>query len=79
LRVPQEMRARDTVDADFGATEPGDVFLSHVRASAIEAVCLLMAASFDFATLMSVVPWGRFAGMHHRFLREASASERRGL
>ena len=57
MRVAEEIRARDVmVDADFGETEPGEVFLSHVSASAIEAVCLLMIDSLDLETLMQVIP-----------------------
>lgn len=57
LRVPQEMRAGDRVaDADPGAAQAGGVFLSHVIARAIEAVCLLMVDSLDFETLMRVIP-----------------------
>jgi hypothetical protein len=57
LRGAEEIRARDVVvDADFSATDPGDVFLSHVSASAIEAVCLLMIDSLDLETLMKVIP-----------------------
>jgi len=53
LRLAEAVRARDKVaDAGFGATEPKDVFRSHVSASAIEAVCLLMADSLDLETLM---------------------------
>jgi hypothetical protein len=44
------------MDADLSASEPGEVFLSHVSASAIEAVCLLMIDSLDLETLMAVVP-----------------------
>jgi hypothetical protein len=56
LRVP-EMRTGDRVgDADPGAAQAGDVFLSHVSARAIEAVCLLMVDSLDFETLMSIIP-----------------------
>jgi hypothetical protein len=40
------------MDADLSASEPGEVFLSHVSASAIEAVCLLMIDSLDLETLM---------------------------
>jgi hypothetical protein len=41
------------VDADLGATEPGDVVFSHVSARAIEAVCLLMLDSLDLETLIA--------------------------
>ena len=63
------------VDADFSAPQSGDVFLSHVRASAIEAVCLLMIDSLDLETLMKVVPRRRFVGVDDRALRNASADE----
>jgi len=80
LRVAEEVRTRDVVvDADFGATEPGEVFLSHVSASAIEAVCLLMVDSFDLETLMKVIPRRRFVGVQNRPLRDASANERSSL
>ena len=67
--------ARDVVDADLGAAEPGDVFLSHVSASAIEAVCLLMIISLDLETLMKVCPGRRFVGMQIRSIRDAGANE----
>ena len=55
--VAEKVRARDVVvNADLGTTEPGEVFLSHVSASAIEAVCLLMIDSLDLETLMQIVP-----------------------
>ena len=63
------------VDADFGETEPGEVFLSHVSASAIEAVCLLMINSLDLETLMEVIPRRCFVGMHNRSLRDTCANE----
>jgi hypothetical protein len=76
LRVAEKVRARDVVvDADFGATEPGEVFLSHVSASAIEAVCLLMIDSLDLETLMKAFPRRRFVGMNNRSLRDAGANE----
>ena len=57
MRGAEEVRARDVVvDADFSAMEPEDVFLSHVSASAIEAVCLLMIDSLDLETLMKIIP-----------------------
>jgi hypothetical protein len=57
LRITAKVCARDVVvDADLDATEPGDVFLSHVSASAIEAVCLLMIDSLDLETLMKIIP-----------------------
>jgi hypothetical protein len=75
LRVAEEVRARDGVAAaGFGATEPGEVFRSHVSASAIEAVCLLMADSLDLETLMKVVPGRRFVGIDNRSLRDAGAN-----
>jgi hypothetical protein len=42
--------------ADFGAAQSEEVFLSHVSARAIEAVCFLMVDPFDLETLMQVVP-----------------------
>jgi hypothetical protein len=76
LRVTEEVRARDVVvNADLGAAEPGEVFLSHASASAIEAVCLLMIDSLDLETLMKVIPRRRFVGMNDRSLRDAGANE----
>jgi hypothetical protein len=54
------------VNAALGAAQPGEVFLSHVNARAIEAVCLLMADALDRETLMRVIPCRRFIGMHNR-------------
>jgi len=76
LRVAEKVGARDVVvNADLGATEPREVFLSHVSASAIEAVCLLMIDSLDLETLMTVIPRRRFVGMNDRSLRDAGANE----
>jgi hypothetical protein len=41
------------VNSGRGAALPTEVFLSHVIARAIEAVCLLMLASFDLETLIA--------------------------
>jgi hypothetical protein len=65
--MAEEMRACDmVVDTDLGASQPGEVFLSHVSASAIEAVCLLMIDSLDLETLMNVIPGRRFVGVNDR-------------
>jgi len=56
------------VDAGLGAAEPGEVLLSHVNASAIEVVCLLMIDSRDLETLIRLVPARRFAGTNDRAL-----------
>ena len=56
-RVPLAMRAGARLgNGDRGAPQTGEIFLSQISARAIEAVCLLMVASLDFETLMSVVP-----------------------
>jgi hypothetical protein len=44
------------VNSDPGAAQAADVFLSHVSARAIEAVCLLMVDSLDLETLMEIIP-----------------------
>ena len=70
LTVPEEIRCREmVVDADFSAPQSGDVFLSHVRASAIEAVCLLMIDSLDLETHMTIFPRRRFVGVDDRVRR----------
>jgi hypothetical protein len=57
LCVPEEIGSSDMmVDSDLGAAKPGEVFLSHVSARAIEAVCLLTVDSFDLETLMQIIP-----------------------
>jgi len=68
-------RARDGVDTDPGVAEPGDVFLSHASASAIEAVCLLMVDSLGLDMLMKVCPGRRFVGMQIRSIRDAGTNE----
>lgn len=68
-------RACEVVDADLDAAQPGDVFLSHVSASAIEAVCFLMIDALGLETLMKVCPGRRFVGMHIRSIRDAGANE----
>jgi hypothetical protein len=53
LRVAKEIgTGKVMMDADLRALEAGKVFLSHVSACAIEAVCLLMIDSLDLETLM---------------------------
>jgi hypothetical protein len=70
------VRGRDAVDADLDAAEPADVFLSHVSASAIEAVCLLMVVSLGLETLMKFCPGRRFVGRQKiRSIRDAGANE----
>jgi hypothetical protein len=55
--LAQEIRPGDaTMNAGLGAARTAEVFLSHVNARAIEAVCFLMVDSLDFETLMSAVP-----------------------
>jgi hypothetical protein len=66
------------VDTDLGSAEPGEVFLSHVSARAIEAVCLLMVDSLDLETLMQIVSRGGFVGVHSRTLRDPRADKRCG-
>ncbi len=63
------------MDADLGSAQAGEVFLSHVSARAIEAVCFLMINSLDLETLMKVIPCCGFIGMHNRYLRDARANE----
>ena len=43
------------VNSDTGAAEANDVFLSHVIARAIEAVCLRIADPFDLETFMQAM------------------------
>lgn len=43
-------------DVDLGASEAGDVVLSHVNVRAVEAVRLLMIAFLDLERLMKVIP-----------------------
>jgi hypothetical protein len=42
--------------ANLGAPGAGKLFLSHVNACAIEAVCLLMIDALSFETLMKLIP-----------------------
>ena len=80
LRIAQEVRARDAVvDPDLGAAQAGEVFHSHVSASAVEAVCLLMIDSLDLETLMKVIPRRRFVGVDDRTLGNAVTDEWGGL
>jgi hypothetical protein len=48
------------LNSNLGVTQAAEVFLSHVSARAIEAVCLLMVDSLDLETLMRVIPCRRF-------------------
>lgn len=69
LRIAQDVRARDAVvDPNLGVAQAGEVFHSHVSASSIEAVCLLMIDSLDLETLMKVIPRRRFVGVDDRAL-----------
>jgi hypothetical protein len=75
-RVAEEIGARSmTADVDLGASEPGEVPLSHVSARAVEAVRLLMINSLNLETLMKVIPKRRFVGVDDRALRNPSADE----
>jgi hypothetical protein len=52
LSAPDQVRTGNvTTNADLGSAQ-AEVFLSHVSARAIEAVCLPMVDSFDLETLM---------------------------
>lgn len=76
LRGPEKARPRDVMmDADLGASEADDVLLSHVSASAIAAVCLLMIDSLDRETLMECVLRRRFVGVDDRTLGNTGADE----
>jgi hypothetical protein len=55
------------MEADRSASEV-DVPLSHVSASAIEAVCLRMIDSLDRETLIAIGPGRRFVGVDDRAL-----------
>lgn len=51
------MRTGDVVvNSELVTARSGKVFLSHVSARAIEAVCLLMVDSLDLETLMQNIP-----------------------
>ena len=57
MRLAEELRTGDVVvNSNPGTMPAAEVFLSHVSARAIEAVCLLMIASLDLETLMKVIP-----------------------
>jgi len=64
------------MDADLSPSEAADGLLSHVSASAIEAVCLLMIDSLDLETLMMVDPRRSFVGVNDRTLGKRGADER---
>lgn len=44
------------MNSGLGAAQAAEVFLSHVSARAIEAVCFLMTDSLDLETLMQIIP-----------------------
>ena len=74
--MAEEIGARSmTADVDLGASEPGEVPLSHVSARAVEAVRLLMINSLNLEPLMKVIPKRRFVGVDDRALRNPSADE----
>jgi hypothetical protein len=57
LRVSEQICPGNVVvNADLGPAQSGEVFLSHVSARAIEAVCLLMVDSLNLETLMQTIP-----------------------
>jgi hypothetical protein len=57
LRVSEQICPGNVVvNADLGPAQAGEVFLSHVSARAIEAVCLLMVDSLNLETLMQTIP-----------------------
>ena len=74
--APEEIRTDDmVVNPGRGPMQSAEVFLNHVSARAIEAVCLLMVDSFDLVTLMSVIPCRCFVDAQNLSLRDASAKE----
>lgn len=71
------------VDANFGATQAAEMFVSLVRASAVEAVGLLMVDPLHFETFVQVIPCGAFVRVNRgalgdrddqRLLRDIQAS-----
>jgi len=55
--VAAELRIGEMVmGTNLGAPGAGKLFLSHVNACAIEAVCLLMIDALSFETLMKLIP-----------------------
>jgi hypothetical protein len=57
LRVVEDISSRNVmVDANFSAAETAEVLFRPICARAIKRVCFLMVDTFDFETLMKVVP-----------------------
>jgi hypothetical protein len=75
LRGPEEACPRDVlIDADLSGSEV-DVLLSHVSASAIEAVCLRMIDALDLETRMEMDLGRRFVGVDDHALGTTGADE----
>src|SRR4051812_29747648 len=66
------------VNADFGATQPTEILLSPIGASAVERIRLLMVDPLHFKPLMQMVPSGGFVGVNGCALGDPSANECRG-
>ena len=59
-------------NAGLCSAQPPEVLFSQLSARAIEAVCLLMVASFDLETLMSIVLRCLLNGTYNRSLRRCA-------
>jgi hypothetical protein len=63
------------VDADFGATQAAEIFLSLIGASAVEAIGLLMVDTLHFVTVVQAIPCAAFVRVNRGALGNASADE----
>lgn len=72
MRVPLEVLPRNVViETNLDASEAREVLLSHISASAIEAVCLLTVDPLDLKTIMEIVSRRRFVGVDDRILMQS--------
>ena len=63
------------VNADLGTAQAGEIFLSLVRASAVERVSLLMVDALHFEPLVQAIPRGGFVGINNRTLGNTGLDE----
>ena len=74
--MPEEIRTGEMmVNSDLGAAQATEGFFSHAIARAIEAVCLLMAASLNLETLMQATPFASSACRTTSFATQARMNE----
>jgi hypothetical protein len=80
LRIPAKVDAGDVVMvAELGAAEAAEILLGHIRASAVEAVGVLMVDPLHIEVGMQAVPRAGFIGIRDCAFRDARWNQGRAL